>query len=127
MICYLTPCCLFDTVCCFPVNPIDGKVITEVPESQVEDVDAAVKAARAAFNNPSWNKIGPSGRANLLLKLADLIERDIDEVAALESLDNGKPFGICKVLDIPHIISGYRYWAGWAQGKILGQTIEMDG
>ena len=56
--------------------------------------------------NPSWNKIGPSGRANLLLKLADLIERDIDEVAALESLDNGKPFGIAKVFDVAHIISG---------------------
>jgi len=109
------------------VDPRDGKVITSVPESQVEDVDAAVKAARAAFTNPSWRGIGPHARARLMMKLADLIERDIDECSALESLDNGKPFGICKVIDIPHIISCYRYFAGWAQAKINGQTIEMDG
>ena len=82
---------------------------------------------RAAFENPSWSGIGPYARAKLLFKLADLIERDIDEVSALESLDNGKPFGICKVFDVPFIITGYRYFAGWAQSKILGQTIEMDG
>jgi len=108
-------------------NPIDGGVVASVAEAQAEDVDRAVKAARTAFKNPSWRKLGPSGRAKLLLKLADAIERDIDEVAALESLDNGKSFGIAKVFDVSHIIDGFRYWAGWAQGKILGQTIEMDG
>lgn len=109
------------------VDPRDGKTITSVPESQVEDVDAAVKVARAALNNASWSGIGPHARCRLMSKFADLIERDVDEISALESLDTGKPFGLCKMVELPNIISCFRYFAGWAHSKINGQTIDMDG
>lgn len=108
------------------VNPIDGKVICSVAEAGAEDVDIAVKAARKAFRTV-WSKQGPSARAALLLKLADLIDRDIDELSALESLDNGKTFGIAKVIDTSGVAATMRYWAGFAHGKICGRTIEADG
>jgi len=110
----------------FPVvNPRTGKKICDVSEADKEDVDEAVRAARAAFTGP-WSTLGPSGRAHLMLKLADIIEANADELAALESADNGKTFGIARHVDIPLVVNCVRYFAGWC-GKNNGQTIELDG
>lgn len=73
------------------INPATGEVITVVPEAQKEDIDLAVKAARTAFENPSWSGMTAMDRTKLLFRLADLIERDAENLAVLECLDNGKP------------------------------------
>ena len=73
------------------INPATGDVITEVAEGDKADVDLAVKAARRAFDNGPWSRMTARERGRLLYKLADLIEEHIDELAALETLDNGKP------------------------------------
>ena len=86
-------------------------------------MDTAVAAARKAFEG-SWRQVTPSERGRLLAKLADLMERDIDNLAALEAADNGKAFGMAKV-DMGNAIGCVRYYAGWAD-KIHGQTIDTN-
>src|SRR5947199_7230858 len=77
----------------FPtVNPATGEVICQVAEGDKADVDLAVKAARKAFEEGPWPKMSASERGRLLHKLADLVEQNREELAALESLDNGKPY-----------------------------------
>lgn len=107
----------------FPtVNPCTEKKIVDVSEARQEDVDVAVKAAKVAFARGSeWRNMDASARGKLLLKLADLIERDIVHLANLESLDNGKPYDD-SVFDINCAIDTFRYYAGWAD-KIHGNTI----
>ncbi|CAG8553061.1 23699_t:CDS:2 [Dentiscutata erythropus] len=100
------------------------KVITSVVEASEKDVDIAVEAATKAFNE-EWIHMDGHKRGRLLNKLADLIERDIDELAALESLDNGKAFTIAKSADLPLTIAVYRYFAGWCD-KIHGKVIETE-
>src|SRR5262249_18415441 len=73
------------------LNPATGEVIAKVAEADKADVDKAVEAARAAFETGAWSKTSASERGRLLHKLADLVEKNIDELAALETLDNGKP------------------------------------
>ncbi|HJZ56744.1 MAG TPA: aldehyde dehydrogenase family protein, partial [Gemmataceae bacterium] len=90
------------------------------------DVDLAVKAARQAFEKGPWSKMNPSERGRLMHKLADAIEEHKDELAALESLDNGKPIADSLAADLPLTLQCYRYYAGWAD-KIHGQTIPIDG
>jgi aldehyde dehydrogenase (NAD+) len=107
------------------VNPATGKVICEVAEGDKADVDLAVKAARKAYEGP-WGKMNPSERGRLIGKLADAIEKHADELAGLESLDNGKPIADSLAADLPLTISCFRYYAGWAD-KIHGQTIPVDG
>ena len=107
------------------INPATGKPITSVQEAGKEDVDRAVKAARRAFDNGPWRREEPKVRSRLLHKLADKLETHIDELAALETLDNGKPLFFAK-LDIGFAIDILRYYAGWPD-KILGQTIPMAG
>ena len=76
----------------FPtINPSTGEVITQVAEADAPDVDKAVSAARAAFEKGAWKKMSASQRGNLMYKLADLIEKNADDLAQLEALDNGKP------------------------------------
>src|SRR6266550_335512 len=111
----------------FPtVNPATGETICQVAEGDKADVDLAVKAARKAFESGPWPKMNASDRGRLLHKLADAIEANIDELAALESLDNGKPFTIARAADLPLTVKAYRYYAGWAD-KIQGRTIPIDG
>jgi aldehyde dehydrogenase (NAD+) len=105
------------------INPSNEKVITSVHEATEKDVDVAVAAARAAFEGP-WRQVTPSERGVLINKLADLMERDIDTLAAIESLDNGKAFTMAKV-DLANSIGCLRYYAGWAD-KIHGQTIDTN-
>jgi aldehyde dehydrogenase (NAD+) len=108
------------------LNPATGKEICQVAEGDKADVDLAVKAAREAFEDGPWSKMNASERGRLINKLADLIEKYKDELAALESLDNGKPISDAMNADLPLTIKCYRYYAGWAD-KIHGKTIPVDG
>ena len=108
------------------VNPATGEVICRVAEGDKADIDLAVKAARKAFESGPWPKMSAADRGRLLHKLADAIEANIDELAALESLDNGKPVAIARAADLPLTVKCYRYYAGWAD-KIHGKTIPIEG
>lgn len=110
----------------FPVyNPATGPVIANVPEADKADVDLAVAAARRAFDHGAWAKLGPSGRGKMLWKMADLIERDLEELAELESIDNGKPYAVARVADLPLAVDMFRYMAGWAT-KITGSQLPLS-
>ncbi|KAF8881185.1 aldehyde dehydrogenase [Mucidula mucida] len=102
-----------------------GKIITSVNAGTKEDVDLAVKAAKEAYKT-SWGlKVPGVERGRLLSKLADLVEANIDELAALESLNIGRPFITAKTHDLAASIATLRYFAGWAD-KIHGKTIETN-
>ncbi|OJJ78575.1 aldehyde dehydrogenase family protein [Aspergillus glaucus CBS 516.65] len=105
------------------INPANEQVITSVHEANEKDVDIAVAAARKAYEG-EWSRVTPSDRGRLLNKLADLIERDIDAIAAIEALDNGKAFTMAKV-DLANALGCIRYYAGWSD-KIHGQTIDTN-
>jgi acyl-CoA reductase-like NAD-dependent aldehyde dehydrogenase len=109
----------FDTI-----NPATGEVLTQIAEAGKEDVGQAVAAARKAFDDRScpWRKMSASERGKLIWKLADLIERNIDELAELETLDNGKPIFESRQVDMPMVVDVLRYYAGWAT-KIHGETV----
>ncbi|MCH2201241.1 MAG: aldehyde dehydrogenase family protein [Fuerstiella sp.] len=108
------------------INPATEEVICEVAEGDKADVDRAARAARAAFESGPWSKMDARDRGQLLLKLADLMEENLDELAALETLDNGKPIGDARAADLPLAIDCLRYYAGWAD-KITGDTIPVRG
>lgn len=108
------------------LNPMDGSLLAEVAEADKTDVEHAVKAARSCYEKV-WKHVGPTARATLMLRLAELMERDADILAALDSLDNGKTYGMAKLVDIQACIQTIRYFSGWAHAKIYGSTIEMDG
>jgi aldehyde dehydrogenase (NAD+) len=108
------------------INPATGEVICRVAEGDKADVDKAVKAARKAFEEGPWSKMNASERGRLLHKLADLIEKNKEELAGLETLDNGKPYKDSLNIDLPMTIKCYRYYAGWAD-KIHGKTIPVEG
>jgi aldehyde dehydrogenase (NAD+) len=103
------------------LNPATEQVITEVAEADAEDVDIAVRSARAAFDGP-WGRLRAAERGRLLLKLADLIRRDQDELIELESLDSGKPVSAIRRQDLPAVLDTLTYYAGLAD-KINGQVI----
>src|SRR3954453_2256468 len=104
------------------LNPATGEVICNVAEGDKADVDLAVQAARKAFEDGPWPRMSAAERGRLLNKLAALIEVHIQELAALESLDNGKPYNDSLTADLPLTIKAYRYYAGWAD-KNHGKTI----
>ena len=108
------------------INPATEEVITEVAEGGAADIDLAVKAARKAFDSGPWRKMDARDRGRLIHKLADLIEENIDELAELETLDNGKPIKESRYADLPLVIDAFRYYAGWAD-KIHGQTLPVRG
>ena len=108
------------------INPSTGEEICQIAEADAIDVEKAVQAARAAFERGPWRKTQASDRGRLLLRLADLIEKNADELAHLESLDNGKPFSVAKAVDVAASAGCYRYFAGWAD-KVHGKTIPIDG
>jgi aldehyde dehydrogenase (NAD+) len=109
----------FDTT-----NPANGEVLTQIAEASAEDVDRAVQAARKAFEDRSgpWRKMSASERGRLIWGLADRVEKHIDELAELETLDNGKPIFESRYVDMPMVIDVLRYYAGWAT-KIQGETV----
>ncbi|KAJ3873540.1 aldehyde dehydrogenase, partial [Lentinula edodes] len=106
-------------------NPSTGKVITQVSEGTAKDIDLAVAAARNAFNTTWGLKVPGSARGQLLYKLATLMEESLEELAAIEALDNGTAFGVVKGWVVPFSIGLIKYYAGWAD-KISGQVIETD-
>jgi phenylacetaldehyde dehydrogenase len=110
----------------FPVyDPSTGRVMAHVAEADAADVDKAVKAARKAFDEGPWPRMTPSERGRILWKLADLIERQTEQFATLESLDNGKPLTVARAADVPLTVDMFRYMAGWAT-KITGTTIPIS-
>lgn len=111
----------------FPsINPSTGEKIVDVQEGDKDDIDKAVAAAKEAFKRGStYRNLDASARGYLLNKLADLIERDVQQIASLETVDNGKPFKLA-VGDIHGSAKLLRYFAGVAD-KIVGQTIPADG
>jgi aldehyde dehydrogenase (NAD+) len=106
------------------INPSTGEVICDVAEADAADVDRAVEAARKAFTGGDWPKMSPAQRGELLYKLADLIEENAEELARLETLDNGKPLSASLNADLPFAIAMYRYYAGWTD-KLQGDTIPL--
>jgi len=106
------------------VNPATGEVLTQIVEASAADVDQAVAAARRAFDakGGAWRKMSASERGRLIWRLADLVERHIDELAELETLDNGKPIFESRNVDMPMVVDVLRYYAGWAT-KIHGETV----
>ena len=106
------------------INPATGEVLTRVVDSSAGDVDRAVQAACKALEDRSgaWRKMSASERGRLMWKLADLIEKNIDELAELETLDNGKPIFESRHVDMPMVSDVLRYYAGWAT-KIHGETV----
>jgi phenylacetaldehyde dehydrogenase len=105
-------------------NPATGQVLANVAEGDREDIDRAVKAARAAFETGPWSRTSPADRGKMIWRLADLVEKHLEEFAQIESLDNGKPLKIARVADVPLTIEHMRYYAGWAT-KIEGNTIPL--
>ncbi len=107
-------------------NPATGEPICQVAEGDKADIDLAVTAARKAFEDGPWPRMSASERGRLLHKLADLIEQNREDLAALETLDNGKPLRDSLNADLPLTVKCYRYYAGWAD-KIQGKTIPVEG
>jgi acyl-CoA reductase-like NAD-dependent aldehyde dehydrogenase len=107
------------------VDPSTGKPIADLPQAGPEDVDRAVRAAREAFEDGRWSGPPAAQRAALIMKLADLMEENGGVLAELESLDNGKPVGIARAVDVALAINHFRYFAGWPT-KISGETIPVS-
>ena len=99
----------------FPTyNPATGEVLAQVAEGDKADIDAAVKAARKAFESGPWSKMTATQRGKLVWKLGDLIEANAEQFAMLETLDNGKPLTVARAADVPLAADLFRYMAGWA-------------
>jgi acyl-CoA reductase-like NAD-dependent aldehyde dehydrogenase len=111
----------FDTI-----NPATAETLTHVAAAAADDVDRAVKAARAAFEADSWQKLDARKRGKLLYAIADVLEGRADELARLETMDNGKPVREARMIDIKESIDCFRYYAGWAD-KISGDVIPVPG
>ena len=108
------------------INPATHDTIAEVASGQPEDIDRAVESARAALSNPEWRDMNPHKRSRLLWKLADAVQVNADELGALETADNGKPYFESRKVDLPSVIENLRYFAGLAN-KIEGATIPVAG
>ncbi|MDM5194551.1 aldehyde dehydrogenase DhaS [Bacillus hominis] len=107
-------------------NPATGETLAIVAEAGREDIHKAVVAARMAFDEGPWSRMSTAERSRLMYKLADLMEEHKEELAQLETLDNGKPIRETMAADVPLAIEHMRYYAGWAT-KIVGQTIPVSG
>jgi len=106
-------------------NPSNTKEITTSAYGEAADIDHAVKSARKAYEG-AWSALKPRERSKLIYRLADLIERDQEKLAVLESMDNGKPIRETLAFDLPQVIDTFRYYAGWAD-KIDGHTNSVSG
>ncbi|KAL2559734.1 Aldehyde dehydrogenase family 2 member B7 [Forsythia ovata] len=111
----------------FPtLDPRTGEVITHVAEGDAEDINRAVASARKAFDEGPWPKMTAYERTKIMLRFADLVEKHNDEIAALETWDNGKLYEQSAEIEVPMFVRLFRYYAGWAD-KIHGLTIPADG
>jgi len=107
------------------IYPATDAVIARVAKGNADDVDLAVSAARRAYDAGDYRKMNGADRGRLLLRIADLMEANIDQLAELETLDTGKPFFEAVRIDLPQSIACFRYFAGWA-GKAMGETFEPN-
>ncbi|MFB6980750.1 aldehyde dehydrogenase family protein [Streptomyces scopuliridis] len=106
-------------------DPATGSILTQVPDGDEQDVDRAVTAARRAFEDTAWRRMSPMDRGMLLHRIADLIESHADELALLESRDNGKPVSVARAVDVGTSVKLFRYFAGWPT-KLEGSTIPVS-
>ncbi len=106
-------------------NPATGETLAHVAEGDAEDINRAVRAARQAFESGPWGRMTPSDRGRLVWRIGDLILEHAEELAQLESLDNGKPVGVALAADVPLAADLFHYMAGWAT-KIEGNTIDIS-
>src|ERR1700742_2030119 len=106
-------------------NPATGATLASVAEGDAEDIDRAVRAARKAFDDGPWGRLTPSERGRIIWKIGDLILEHAEELAQLESLDNGKPFAVAQAADVPLAADLFHYMAGWAT-KIEGNSIDIS-
>src|ERR1700693_2959121 len=106
-------------------NPATGATLAQVAEGDAEDINRAVRAARRAFDDGPWSRMTPSERGRLIWRIGDLILEHADELAQLESLDNGKPFAVARAADVPLAADLFHYMAGWAT-KIEGNSIHIS-
>src|SRR6202045_3964564 len=106
-------------------NPATGQTLANVAEGDAEDINRAVAAARAAFDDGPWSRMTASDRGRLIWKIGDLILEHAEELAQLESLDNGKPVDVARGADVPLAADMFHYMAGWAT-KIEGNTINIS-
>jgi phenylacetaldehyde dehydrogenase len=106
-------------------NPATGETLANIAEGDAEDIDRAVRAARRAFEEGPWSRMTASERGRIIWRIGDLILEHTDELAQLESLDNGKPFGVAQAADVPLAADLFHYMAGWAT-KIEGNTINIS-
>jgi phenylacetaldehyde dehydrogenase len=104
-------------------DPSTGEVLAHIAEGDKEDIDRAVKTARQAFDTGPWRKLTPSERGRLVHRIGDLIMEHADELATLETLDNGKPFSVARAADVPLSADLFWYMSGWAT-KLDGRTTE---
>ena len=108
------------------LNPATEEVLAEVAHGEAEDVDRAVRAARKAFDYDSaWRRMNASDRGRLIWRISELIMENADELAMLESLDNGKPLAIARAADVELAADLFRYMAGWPT-KIHGNTVPIS-
>ncbi|QQC64666.1 phenylacetaldehyde dehydrogenase StyD [Paraburkholderia ginsengisoli] len=106
-------------------NPATAEELAQIPDASESDIDHAVKTSKAAFESDAWRRMPPAARERLLLKLADLVEQHTDELAALETLNQGKLLGFSKMLEVAGSVQWLRYMAGWAT-KIEGTTFDLS-
>jgi acyl-CoA reductase-like NAD-dependent aldehyde dehydrogenase len=106
------------------LNPATEETICEVAQAGAEDVDRAVRAARAAFEGP-WSRMRPAERQKILWRLGDLVLQHADEIARLETLDNGKPIFESRQIDVPMVANCFHYFAGWVT-KLGGETLPIS-
>ncbi|HTW38472.1 MAG TPA: aldehyde dehydrogenase family protein [Steroidobacteraceae bacterium] len=107
------------------LNPATEEVIGHVADCKRADVDLAVAAARKAFDQGPWPRMSPAARGRILWRIGDLILENLEELAQLESLDNGKPLSVARAADVPLAADLFHYMAGWAT-KIEGSTIALS-
>jgi acyl-CoA reductase-like NAD-dependent aldehyde dehydrogenase len=107
------------------VNPADGSTIGSASEASRADVDAAVAAAQRAGDDASWKALSPAARARILWRIGDLIDANADELARLETLDQGQPYSVSRNINIPNAAEHFRYYAGWCT-KIEGVTTPVS-
>src|SRR5262245_13646221 len=106
-------------------DPATGATLARIAEGDAEDIDRAVRAARRAFEEGPWSRMTPSERGRIIWRIGDLILEHVDELAQLESLDNGKPYPVAQAADVPLAADLFHYMAGWAT-KIEGNTIDIS-
>jgi phenylacetaldehyde dehydrogenase len=106
-------------------DPATGETLARVAEGEAEDISRAVKAARRAFDEGPWSRMTTSERGRIIWRIGDLILEHLDELAQLESLDNGKPFAVARAADVPLAADLFHYMAGWAT-KIEGNTLSLS-